>query len=179
MCRLAVVGLKSTPNANLVPAKPSKAAAGIELNMCARIYPRLRNGNGWATALLGEMILRVWDVEHGACAMVQHSMGQHGGKLAMIDSGSTDDLRPSNYIRHHLGRTNLNYLCIINADQDHMSDLLNGGSIAESGLPGRSRACLLANFRLTSRQLAPALRELSIPQFCQHPAFTSPRANRP
>lgn len=80
-------------------------------------------GMGWAMALQGEMILRVWDVEHGACAMVQHAMGQHSGKLAMIDSGSTDDWRPSNYIRHNLGRTNLDYLFITNADQDHMSDL--------------------------------------------------------
>lgn len=55
--------------------------------------------------------------------MVQHAMGQHGGKLAMIDSGSTDDWRPSDYIRGHLGRTNLDYLFITNADQDHMSDL--------------------------------------------------------
>lgn len=74
-------------------------------------------------ALQGEMILRVWDVEHGACAMVQHVKGQYGGKLAMIDSGSTDDWRPSDYIRHDLGRTKLDYLFITNADQDHMSDL--------------------------------------------------------
>lgn len=73
--------------------------------------------------LQGEMVLRVWDVEHGACAMVQHVMGQHGGKLAMIDSGSTGDWRPSNYIRGDLMRTNLDYLFITNADQDHMSDL--------------------------------------------------------
>lgn len=74
-------------------------------------------------ALQGEMILRVWDVEHGACAMVQHAMGQYGGKLAMIDSGSTIDWRPSNYIRGDLGGTTLDYLFITNADQDHMSDL--------------------------------------------------------
>lgn len=74
-------------------------------------------------ALQGEMILRVWDVEHGACAMVQHAMGQQGGKLAMIDSGSTDDWWPSKYIRGDMGRTNLDYLFITNADQDHMSDL--------------------------------------------------------
>lgn len=73
--------------------------------------------------LQGEMILRVWDVEHGACAMVQHAIGQHGCKLAMIDSGSTDDWRPSDYIRHDLRRTKLDYLFITNADQDHMSDL--------------------------------------------------------
>ena len=74
-------------------------------------------------AVQGEMILRVWDVEHGACAMVQHATGQNGGKLAMIDSGSTANWRPSNYIRGDLGRTTLDYLFITNADQDHMSDL--------------------------------------------------------
>jgi beta-lactamase superfamily II metal-dependent hydrolase len=73
--------------------------------------------------LQGEMVLYVWDVEHGACAMVQHVMGQHGGKLAMIDSGSTEVWRPSSYIRGGLGRTTLDYLFITNADQDHMSDL--------------------------------------------------------
>ena len=71
----------------------------------------------------GEMVLRIWDVEHGACAMLQHIMGQYGGKLAMIDSGSTKNWRPSSYILDHLGRTNLDYLFVTNADQDHMSDL--------------------------------------------------------
>lgn len=82
-------------------------------------------------ALQGEMIIRVWDVEHGACAMVQHVTGQHSGKLAMIDSGSTSDWRPSNYIRNNLNRTTLDYLFITNADQDHMSDLRG---LVDSGL---------------------------------------------
>lgn len=83
-------------------------------------------------ALQGEMVLRVWDVEHGACAMVQHVTGERGGKLAMIDSGSTNEWRPSNFIRNGLGRTTLDYLFITNADQDHMSDLrglVDGGVI--------------------------------------------------
>jgi len=69
------------------------------------------------------MRLRIWDVEHGACAMVQHVNGQYGGRLAMIDSGSMDEWRPSTYIRHDLVRDRLDYLFITNADQDHMSDL--------------------------------------------------------
>lgn len=73
--------------------------------------------------LKGEMVLRVWDVEHGACAMVQHIMGQYGGKLAMIDSGSTENWSPSTCIKYNLGRNTLDYLFITNADQDHMSDL--------------------------------------------------------
>ncbi|WP_235610739.1 ComEC/Rec2 family competence protein [Bordetella sp. H567] len=41
----------------------------------------------------------------------------------MIDSGCTPDWRPSDYIRGTLKRTNVDYLFITNADQDHMSDL--------------------------------------------------------
>ena len=77
--------------------------------------------------MAGNMRIRVWDVEHGACAMVQHVSqrlgGEVGGRLAMIDSGSSADFRPSTYIRQTLGRDRLDYLFITNADQDHMSDL--------------------------------------------------------
>lgn len=73
--------------------------------------------------LQGEMRLRIWDVQHGACAMLQHVMGQFGGRLAMIDSGSGNVFRPSAYIGQTLGRGILDYLFITNADQDHMSDL--------------------------------------------------------
>jgi beta-lactamase superfamily II metal-dependent hydrolase len=69
------------------------------------------------------MVLRVWDVEHGACAMLTQRLNGQEGRLAMIDSGCTDDWRPSTYIRHYLNRTTLDYLFITNADQDHMSDL--------------------------------------------------------
>ena len=54
--------------------------------------------------------------------LTQRLNGQEG-RLAMIDSGCTDDWRPSTYIRHYLNRTTLDYLFITNADQDHMSDL--------------------------------------------------------
>lgn len=71
----------------------------------------------------GEMILRIWDVEHGACAMLHHLQNGMAGRLAMIDSGHKATWRPSTYIRNGLGRTHLDYLFITNADQDHMSDL--------------------------------------------------------
>lgn len=71
----------------------------------------------------GEMLLRVWDVEHGACAMLHHLQSGVAGKLAMIDSGSTNGWRPSTFIKNSLGRNQLDYLFITNADQDHMSDL--------------------------------------------------------
>ncbi|MEX2125985.1 MAG: hypothetical protein WD795_18995 [Woeseia sp.] len=55
-------------------------------------------------ALQGEMRLVIWDVEHGACAMLQHVNGTYGGKLAMIDSGCTNQWHPSTYIKHDLQR---------------------------------------------------------------------------
>lgn len=80
-----------------------------------------------------QMRIRVWDVEHGCCAMVQKVTvinGQEvGGRLAMIDSGSSRDFSPSRYIRDVLERDVLDYLFITNADQDHMSDLK--GLVAE------------------------------------------------
>lgn len=71
----------------------------------------------------GEMLLRIWDVEHGACAMLHHLSNGVAGRLAMIDSGSTNGWRPSTFIKNSLGRNQLDYLFITNADQDHMSDL--------------------------------------------------------
>lgn len=71
----------------------------------------------------GEMVLRIWDVEHGACAMVTHRQNGALGKLAMVDSGHCADWRPSTHIRQFLRRGRLDYLFITNADQDHLSDL--------------------------------------------------------
>jgi glyoxylase-like metal-dependent hydrolase (beta-lactamase superfamily II) len=78
-------------------------------------------------AMPGFMRIRVEDVEHGCCVMLQYvirsSLGQEqGGRLAMIDSGSSADFKPSATIKG-LGRDVLDYLFITNADQDHMSDL--------------------------------------------------------
>lgn len=73
--------------------------------------------------LQGEMRLRIWDVEHGACAMLHHVLNGQAGRLAMIDSGCTAEWRPSTFIRYSLLRSRLDYLFITNADQDHMSDL--------------------------------------------------------
>lgn len=75
----------------------------------------------------GFMRVRVWDVEHGCCVMLQHIenaglTAQIPGRLAMIDSGSSATFKPSAYIKS-LRRETLDYLFITNADQDHMSDL--------------------------------------------------------
>jgi beta-lactamase superfamily II metal-dependent hydrolase len=84
----------------------------------------------------GVMRLRIWDVEHGACVMLQHATPtpfgtEQFGPLAMIDSGCTDGWTPSKFIRDVLGRTTVDYLFITNADQDHMSDLRG---LAQSGV---------------------------------------------
>lgn len=76
----------------------------------------------------GTMILQIWDVQHGACAMLTHE-SENGmqGRLAMIDSGDNGSTgwKPSTYIKHNLKRDVLDYLFITNADLDHMSDLNN------------------------------------------------------
>ena len=69
------------------------------------------------------MSLTIWDVEHGACATLMPVMDGQRGLLAMIDSGDSATWRPSDYITRTLGRRQLDYLMITNADQDHMSDL--------------------------------------------------------
>lgn len=97
--------------------------------------------------LQGVMRLRVWNVEHGACAMVQHVNGLYGGRLAMIDSGCTDEWRPSSYITETLGRNRLDYLFITNADQDHMSDLQG---LWDAGI---SIGVLHRNFSYTGSQM--------------------------
>lgn len=69
------------------------------------------------------MILRIFDVEHGACAMLTGP----NDALAVIDCGdnSTTGWRPSTYVRQSLNRTQIEYLLITNVDQDHISDLAN------------------------------------------------------
>lgn len=70
-----------------------------------------------------EMLLKVWDVAHGACIMLHHRENGVAGRLAMIDSGCSAEWRPSQYIKNVLKRDRIDYLYITNADQDHMSDL--------------------------------------------------------
>ncbi len=68
-----------------------------------------------------ELILRVFDVEHGACAIMQAP----NGNVAMIDCGhnSSTGWRPSEFIRRNLKLEKLNYFFVTNADRDHLSDL--------------------------------------------------------
>ena len=72
--------------------------------------------------MAGDMILTIWDVEHGACAMIEHT---ESSRLAMIDSGhnTTEKWYPSEHIKNTLKRDALDYLFITNADLDHLDDL--------------------------------------------------------
>jgi hypothetical protein len=67
------------------------------------------------------MNLRVFDVEHGACAMFS---GPANG-LGMIDCGHNGSTgwRPGDFISQRLGRRSVNYFLSTNVDQDHISDL--------------------------------------------------------
>lgn len=72
-----------------------------------------------------KMELVIWDVEHGACAMLSPVTGGRIGALAMIDSGhnATEGWYPGPHIRNVLGRDRLDYFINTNADQDHVSGL--------------------------------------------------------
>jgi beta-lactamase superfamily II metal-dependent hydrolase len=91
------------------------------------------------------VIVRIFDVEHGACAMISGP----NNALAVIDCGhnETTGWRPSRYIRHSLQRAQFEYLLITNVDQDHISDLANllDGGIAVNHF--------LTNFRVTAETI--------------------------
>lgn len=68
------------------------------------------------------MDLKIFDVEHGACALIQ---APNNGRIALIDCGTntTTGWTPAAYIRNTLGRQMVDYLSITNADQDHYANL--------------------------------------------------------
>lgn len=72
-----------------------------------------------------KMELIIWDVEHGACAMLWPVSAGRAGALAMIDSGhnATERWYPGHHIRQVMGRDRLDYFINTNADQDHVSGL--------------------------------------------------------
>ncbi len=67
------------------------------------------------------MIVRVFDVEHGACALIE---SPNNGRIALVDCGtnSTTDWNPAEYLEQR-GRTTLDYLLITNPDEDHYCNL--------------------------------------------------------
>lgn len=91
------------------------------------------------------IVIRIFDVEHGACAMV----GGDFPAVAMIDCGhnETTGWQPSTFIRTKLGRMHVDYLLVTNVDQDHISDL---GNLISSGI---SIGGLVSNTRLSPERL--------------------------
>lgn len=70
--------------------------------------------------MASELVLRIFDVEHGGCSIMQAP----NGRTAMIDCGhnSMTGWRPSRYIRQDLRLDRINYFLVTNADRDHLSD---------------------------------------------------------
>ncbi|MGB3712041.1 MAG: hypothetical protein WA985_10155, partial [Erythrobacter sp.] len=68
------------------------------------------------------MELTIYDVEHGACALIR---SRDTGRLALIDCGHNGytGWNPADHIRSRYGRDTLDYLAITNTDQDHYSNL--------------------------------------------------------
>lgn len=68
------------------------------------------------------MRLTIFDVEHGACALIQ---SPNNGRIALIDCGSNSSTNwnPADYVKNKLGRQLVDYLLITNADQDHYANL--------------------------------------------------------
>jgi len=105
---------------------------------------------------MSDFVIRVFDVEHGACAIM---MSPTGERIAMIDSGHNDSTgwRPSEFIRYTLQRTELDHLFITNADQDHLSDLeglwMHGVSVAALHRNGSPSADILRLIKETQGDL--------------------------
>lgn len=68
------------------------------------------------------MDLKIFDVEHGACALITC----RNGARIMVDCGHNGDSgwRPGNYLAER-GISRLDLLCITNYDEDHVSGLPN------------------------------------------------------
>ena len=68
------------------------------------------------------MNVTIFDVEHGACALIQ---SPNNGPIALVDCGhnTTTSWNPAHCIVNVLKRQTLDHLFITNADQDHYSNL--------------------------------------------------------
>lgn len=68
------------------------------------------------------MIITIFDVEHGGCALVEANTGAR----VLIDCGynPTTNWRPSTYLKAR-GISYLEELCVTNYDEDHVDDLPN------------------------------------------------------
>jgi hypothetical protein len=112
-------------------------------------------------------VIRIFDVEHGACAMI----GGNAPALAMIDCGDnqTTGWRPSTFIRTRMGRAHLDYLLVTNVDQDHISDL---AGLSQSGI---SVGALISN-TLVPPQVLRAIKQRCGPLSADAEAYLAMRS---
>lgn len=80
---------------------------------------------------VNDALLQIFNVEHGACAMLTSPVGLGGYHRMLIDCGhnATSKWYPGRYLRS-MGVTKLQKLVVTNYDEDHMSglpDLLDQG----------------------------------------------------
>jgi beta-lactamase superfamily II metal-dependent hydrolase len=94
------------------------------------------------------MQIRIFDVEHGGCALVTADTGAR----ILIDCGhnGTTGWRPSAYLRQ-LGVRHLEKLIITNYDEDHASDLANLVKIISIGVLFSNPSITAAQLRLLKR----------------------------
>lgn len=88
-----------------------------------------------AALSVNDALLQIFDVEHGACALLTTPTNQGTPKRLLIDCGhnSTNGWYPGRYLRE-LGTTSLEQLIVTNYDEDHVSgypDLIAQGLFVE------------------------------------------------
>jgi beta-lactamase superfamily II metal-dependent hydrolase len=108
-----------------------------------------------------DLVLRIFDVEHGACGIMQAP----NGRVAMIDCGHNEKTgwRPSSFLRNEMGLEEIDYFFVTNADGDHLSDLaglrargVNVRTLVRNGSPG---APALRILKLAQGPLSPGVEE--------------------
>lgn len=67
------------------------------------------------------LLVKIWNVEHGTCISIQTP----NGRKAILDCGSSDDISPAYEINPTNEIKKLDYLVISHPHQDHITDLLN------------------------------------------------------
>ncbi|TIO79432.1 ComEC/Rec2 family competence protein [Mesorhizobium sp.] len=90
------------------------------------------------------MDLRIFDVEHGQCSLIETSTNRH----ILIDAGhnSTTDWRPSTYLPRR-GINHIDTLIISNFDEDHASDLHNLNAAVTIGTLTKNPSVSPSNLR--------------------------------
>lgn len=104
------------------------------------------------------MRITIFDVEHGACALVE---SPNNGPIALIDCGhnSSTGWNPADYIRRRLGREYLDYLVITNADQDHYSALHELTSTLRIGVVYKNPTLTAPVFEILKSETGPLSRD--------------------